>query len=96
MGRSKIWAILDVRERHRQSLKERTYEEGWEDEERLKQMDREKDKLEREAQDYAWRQKELEKLVESLTDKVQKLETQPVSGKRSYLIFHTRSFELVW
>ena len=32
-------------------------------------------------QDYAGRQKELEKLVESLTDKVQKLETQPVSGK---------------
>ena len=81
LGRSKIQAILDARERHRQSLKERTYEEGREDEERLKQMDREKDKLEWEAQDYAGRQKELEKLVESLTDKVQKLETQPVSGK---------------
>ena len=81
LGRSKIRAILDTRERHRQSLKERTHEEGREDEERLKQMDREKDKLELEAQDYAGRQKELEKLVESLTDKVQKLETQPVSGK---------------
>ena len=32
-------------------------------------------------QDYVGRQKELEKLVENLTDKVQKLETQPVSGK---------------
>ena len=81
LGRSKIWAILDARERHRQSLKERTYEEGREDEEGLKQMDREKDKLEWEVQDYAGRQKELEKLVESLTDKVQKLGTQPVSGK---------------
>ena len=81
LGRSKIWAILDARERHRQSLKERTYEEGREDEERLQQMDREKDKLEQEARDYAGRQKELGKLVESLTDKVQKLETQPVSGK---------------
>ena len=81
LGRSKIWAILDARERHRQSLKERTYEEGREDEERFKQMDREKDKLERELWDYSGRQKELEKLVESLTDKVQKLETQPVSGK---------------
>ena len=81
LGRGKIRAILDARERHRQSLKERTYEEGGEDKERLKQMDREKDKLEREVQDYAGRQNELEKLVESLTDKVQKLETQPVSGK---------------
>ena len=79
LGRSKIWAILDARERHRQSLKERTYEEGREDEEGLKQMDREKDKLEWEAWDHTGRQKELEKLVESLTDKVQKLETQPVS-----------------
>ena len=32
-------------------------------------------------QDYVGRQKGLEKLVESLTDKAQKLETQPVSGK---------------
>ena len=44
-------------------------------------MDREKGKLEQDAQDYVGRQKDLEKLVESLTDKVQKLETQPVSGK---------------
>ena len=44
-------------------------------------MDREKDKLEWEAWNYADRQKELEKLVESLTDKVKKLETQPVSRK---------------
>ena len=32
-------------------------------------------------QEYVWRQNDLEKLVESLTDKVQKLVTQPVSGK---------------
>ena len=63
LGRSKIWAILDARERHRQSLKEKTYEEGREDEERLRQMDREKDKPEWDAQDYAGRQKELVKLV---------------------------------
>ena len=44
-------------------------------------MDRGKGKLEQDMQDYVGRQKDLEKLVESLTDKVQKLETQPVSGK---------------
>ena len=44
-------------------------------------MVREKGKLEQDIQDYVWRQKDLEKLVESLTDKVQKLETQPVNGK---------------
>ena len=46
LGRTKIRAILDARERHKQSLKEKTYEEGKELEERLRQMDREKDKLE--------------------------------------------------
>ena len=46
LGRNKIRAILDARERHRQFLKEKTYEEGKEAEERLRQMDREKDKLE--------------------------------------------------
>ena len=43
LGRSKFQAILDARERHRQSLKEKTYEEGREDKERLRQMDREID-----------------------------------------------------
>ena len=62
-------------------MREKTYEEGREDEERLRQMDREKDNLEWDVLDYAGRQKELEKVVDSLTDKVQKLETQPVSGK---------------
>ena len=81
LARNKIWAILDARERHRQSLKEKTFEEGKEVEERLRQMDREKGKLKQDMQDYVGRQKDLEKLVESLTDKVQKLETQPVSGK---------------
>ena len=47
----------------------------------MSQMDREKDKLEQNTPDYAGKQKELEKLVENLTDKVQKLETPPVSGK---------------
>ena len=45
LGRSKIQARLDARERHRQSSKEKTYEEGKEVKERLKQIDREKDKL---------------------------------------------------
>ena len=36
LGRNKIQAILDARERHRQSLKEKTYEEGEEVEERLR------------------------------------------------------------
>ena len=36
LGRNEIQAILDARERHRQSLKEKTYEEGKEVEERLR------------------------------------------------------------
>ena len=46
LSRNKIRAILDAREKHRQSLKEKTYEEGKEVEERLRQMNREKGKLE--------------------------------------------------
>ena len=78
LGRSKVRAIVEARERHRQSLKEKVYEG---DAEGMSQMNREKHRLEQNIPDYAGKQKELEKLVENLTDKVQKLETQPVSGK---------------
>ena len=44
-------------------------------------MGREKGKLEQDIQDYFGKQKDLEKLVVSLTDKVQKLEPQPAGGK---------------
>ena len=81
LGRSKVRAIVEARERHRQSLKEKVYEEDKGDEEGMSQIDREKDRLEQNTPDYAGKQKELEKLVENLIDKVQKLETQPVSGK---------------
>ena len=77
LGRSKVRAIVEARERHRQSLKENVYE----GDEGMSQMDREKHRLEQNIPDYAGKQMELEKLVENLTDKVQKLETQPVSGK---------------
>ena len=81
MGRSKVRTIVEARESHRQSLKEKVYEEDKGDDEEMSQMDREKDRLEQNTPDYAGKQKELEKLVGNLTDKVQKLETQPVSGK---------------
>ena len=81
LGRNKVRAILEARQKQRQSLKEKTHEEGREVEERLGQMVREKGKLEQDMQDYFGKQKDLEKLVESLTDKVQKLETQPVGWK---------------
>ena len=81
LGRSKVRAIVEARERHRQSLKEKVYEGDKGVDEGMSQMDREKDRLEQNTPDYARKQKELEKLVENLTDKVQKVETQPVSGK---------------
>ena len=43
LGRNKIRAILDARERHRQSLKEKTYEKGKEVEERLGEIGRKSD-----------------------------------------------------
>ena len=43
LGRNKIRAILDARERHRQSLKEKTYEKGKEVEERFGEIGRKSD-----------------------------------------------------
>ena len=77
LGRSKVRAIVEARERHRQSLKEQVYEGYKGVDEGMSWMDR----LKQNTPDYARKQKELKKLVENLTDKVQKLETQPVSGK---------------
>ena len=77
LGRSKVRAIVEARERHRQSLKEQVYEGYKGVDEGMSWMDR----LKQNTPDYARKQKKLKKLVENLTDKVQKLETQPVSGK---------------
>ena len=81
LGRSKVRAIVEARERHRQSLKEKVYEGDKGVDEGMSWMGREKDRLEQNTPDYARKQKKLEKLAKNLTDKVQKLETQPVSGK---------------
>ena len=81
LGRSKVRAIIEARERHRQSLKEKVYEGDKGVDEGMSLVDREKDRIEQNTPDYAEKQKELKKLVENLTDKVQKLETHPVSGK---------------
>ena len=58
----------------------------------MRQMDREKDQLEWNPSDYVEKQKELKKLVENLTDKVQRLETQP-EWERPCYIFHTKSVQ---
>ena len=81
LGRNKVRAIVEARERHRQSLKEKVYEGDKGVDEEMRRIDREKDQSEWNPSDYAEKQKELEKLVENLTDKIQRLETQPVSGK---------------
>ena len=88
LGRSKVRAIVEARERHRQSLKEKLYEEDKGDDEGMSQMDREKDRIEQNTPDYAGKQKELEKLVENLIDKVQKLETP-------CYIFRTKSVQFI-
>ena len=81
LGRNKVRAIVEARERNRQSLKEKVHKGDKGVDEEMRQIDREKDQLEQNTSGYAEKQKELKKLVESLTDKVQRLETQPVSGK---------------
>ena len=68
LGRNKIGAILEARERHWQTV-------------RQKELQKEKVKLEQEIQDYSGKQRNLEKIVEGLSEKIQKMEMQPISGK---------------
>ena len=81
LGRDKIGAILEARERHRQIVRQKEIENGGDLRVRDRELQEEKVKLEREIQDYSGKQRNLEKIVEGLREKIQKMETQPISGK---------------
>ena len=48
---------------------------------RDRELQKEKGKLEQEIQEYSGKQRNLEKIVEGLSKKIQKMEMQPISGK---------------
>ena len=81
LGRNKIGAILEARERHRQTVRQKETENGGDLHVRDRELQEEKVKLEQEIQDYSGKQRNLEKIVEGLSEKIQKMETQPISGK---------------
>ena len=81
LGRNKIGAILGARERHRQTVRQEEKENGGNLHVRDRELQEEKVKLEQEIQDYSGKQRNLEKIVEGLSEKIQKMETQPISGK---------------
>ena len=81
LGRDKIGAILEARERHRQIVGQKEIENGGDLRVRDRELQEEKVKLEQEIQDYSGKQRNLEKIVEGLREKIQKMETQPISGK---------------
>ena len=81
LGRDKIGAILEAQERHRQIVRQKEIENGGDLRVRDRELQEEKVKLEREIQDYSGKQRNLEKIVEGLREKIQKMETQPISGK---------------
>ena len=81
LGRNKIEAILEARERHRQIVRQKEIENGGDLRVRDRELQEEKVKLEQETQDYSGKQRNLEKIVEGLSEKIQKIETQPISGK---------------
>ena len=81
LGRNKIGAILEARERHRQIVRQKEIENGGDLCVRDRELQEEKVKLEQEIQDYSGKQRNLEKIVEGLSEKIQKMETQPISGK---------------
>ena len=81
LGRNKIGAILEARERHRQTVRQKEIENGGNLCIRDRELQKEKVKLEQEIQDYSGKQRNLEKVVEGLSEKIQKMEMQPISGK---------------
>ena len=81
LGRNKIGAILEARERHRQTVRQKEIENGGNLRIRDRELQKEKVKLEQEIQDYSGNQRNLEKIVEGFSEKIQKMEMQPISGK---------------
>ena len=81
LGRNKIGAILEARERHQQTVRQKEIENGGNLHVGDRELQEEKVKLEQEFQDYSGKQRNLEKIVEGLSEMIQKMETQPISGK---------------
>ena len=79
LSKNKVKAIFGARERHGWKVREKEKESEarrW-----LERVIDEEEKLKLDVEGYYGKQKDLERLVESLNEKVQKLETQPMGGK---------------
>ena len=81
LGRNKIGAIIEARERHRQTVRQKEIENEGNLHIRDRKLEKEKVKLEQEILEYSGKQRNLEKVVEGLSEKIQKMEMQPISGK---------------
>ena len=81
LGRNKVGAIVEAREKHQQTVRQKEIENEGRLRIRDRELEEEKVKLEQDIQEYSGKQTNLEKLVEGLSKKIQKMETQPISGK---------------
>ena len=81
LGKNKVRAILQEREKYRQEVRERSQEKETEDRRWLEWSVDEEDRSKLDVDRYYGKQKDLERLVESLNEKIKKLETQPVGEK---------------
>ena len=81
LGKNKVRATLQARERHRQEMREKFQEMKSEVRRQLERSLDEEDRSKSNIEGYYCKQSDLERLVESLNDKIQKLEPQPVGGK---------------
>ena len=81
LGKNKVRAILEARERHRQEMRERSQKREDEVRKQLERSVDDEDRSKPNIEEYYGKQRDLEKLVESLNDKIQELETQPIGGK---------------
>ena len=82
--RSKVDAIVSARQKHRQIQKEKELEELEklkQGQDELDQVAAQKERLERQITDHDEKQENLLKVVEQLTEKVTKLEKQPLNAQ---------------
>ena len=71
LRKNKVKAILDARERYRQEMRGKTKDKGSDEiKEKLERVVDEKDRLGQDVAECYGKQKDLEKLVESLNDKI--------------------------
>ena len=81
LGKDKVRTILEAREKYRQEVRVKSPKKESEVRRWLERSADEENRSRLDVHEYYGKQKDLEKLMESLNEKIQKLKTQSVGGR---------------